>query len=294
MEERLFLNGVLVPALCAVAVALVLRRHHVRWLGASVLLPLAMSAASQQGSWAWPRAGEWTWMVVAMALVAACGAAGGRDAGSRTGRGVVCAMAACMTSLLLPLPGWNDAMSRMALAVGAALASAWLLPLGMHRGGLSTWLGWSMAIVAPSAVALSCGFAKLAVALGSVSATCGLLGLIAVFSRRPLHAELSGTVAIAVVCVAGAATARAFDSLDTPGWVFVVAGAAPLGAWLGEAPPFRGRGLASALARLVGVGAIVGLAIWAVAPRLISNGQPDAYALHRAMDPDPDVPSLRR
>ena len=254
-------------------------------MGAAITVALSISAFNQQGGLRWPRAGEWTWLAIALAVASLCAAAGGRDAGSRPARGITCAIASCMACLLLPLPGWTDVVSRLALAAAATACAAWLLPLGMHRGGFSTWTGWSVAIAAPSVVALSCGFAKLAVALGAVSAACGTLAAIAAITRRATPAGMSGSIVIALTCVLGAAMARAFDSLDTPGWVFVVAGAAPLGAWLGEAPPFRGTALVSALARLVGVGVIVGLAVWAVVPRLASDGDPDAYALH-------GVPSL--
>lgn len=294
MEERLFLDGVLLPALCAVVVASLLRGRLSRWLGAALVTAPLVSSANQQGIWAWPHGGEWTWIVVALAAVACCGASGGHDAGSRTGRGVVCAVAACLVSLLLPLPGWQDAASRLVLAVAGALAAALLLPLGMHRGGFSNWFSCSLALAAPSVVALGCGFAKLAVAMGALSATCGLMGLVAAFSRRPLPPQLSGTLVIALACVSGSATAHAFDSLNTPGWVFVVAGSSPLGAWLAEAPPFRGRSLVSALARVVGVAAIAGLAIWAVAPRLASDGDSDAYAARNADVPDHLAASLVR
>ena len=292
MEERLFLSGVLIPALCAAVAASLLQGNLSRWSGAAMATALLVSSANQQGSWAWPRAGEWTWIAVALATVALCGAAAGNDAGSRTGRGVVCAVAACLVSLLLPLPGWQDATARITLAAASALGAALLLPLGMHRGGFSSWLSCSLALAAPSVVALGCGFAKLAVTMAALSATCGLMGVVTVFFRRPMPPKLSGTLVIALACVSGSATAQAFDSLNTPAWVFVVAGAAPLGAWLGEAPPFRGRSLVSALARVVGVAAIAGLAIWAVAPRLASNGDSDAYAVRGVDAPDHLAPPL--
>jgi hypothetical protein len=279
MEERLFLTGVLAPACCAAALVIAALRHRTRWMGLWLAVALSISSFGQQGGLTWPRPGEWTWLALALVAVSVCAAAGGHDAGSRMARGIVCSLAACMGCLLLPLPGWTDAVPRLALTATAAACAACLLPLGMHRGGFSIWTCWSTAIAAPSVVALSCGFAKLAVALGAVSATCGTLAALAIITRHAWPAGMSGSIVIALTCVLGAAVAHAFDSLDTPGWVFVVSGAAPLGAWLGEAPPFRRTALASALARLVGVGIIAGLATWAVAPRLASDGESDAYAL---------------
>ena len=279
MEERLFLIGVLVPACCALAMAVVALRHRARWMGISLAMALAISSFNQQGGLTWPRPGEWTWLALSLITASICAAVGGHDAGSRAARGIVCSIAACVACVLLPLPGWADAISRLALAAAAAAGAACLLPLGTRRGGFSIWTCWSIAIAAPSVVALSCGFAKLAMALGAVSATCGTLAALALFTRHAWPAGMSGSIVIALTCVLGAAVAHAFDSLNTPGWVFVVAGAAPLGAWLGEAPPFRRTTLVSALARLVGVGIIAGLATWAVAPRLASDGESDAYAL---------------
>lgn len=282
MEERLFLQAVLLPAACAAIVALSLERHRARWMGATMALALAISAHQQQGSWPWPQGGAWTWLVVACAASALVSAAGGRTTNSRTGRAIVCGVAAALGSLLLPVPGWNDAASRLALTAAGGCMSALLLPLGMHRGGFSAWCCHSIGLAAPSLVALSCGFAKLAVALASVSAMCGMVGAASAVTRRPVHAGISGTVTLAMISVLGSATAQAFDAVGTPGWVFIVAAIAPLGAWLGEAPPFRGTALVSALARIVGVATIAGLAIATIAPRLASQGEPDAYAQARA------------
>jgi hypothetical protein len=293
MEERLFLTGVLLPACAAVAVALLLGRHRMRWMGMALATAFVVSAIDQQGGWNWPRPREWTWLVIAIVSASVVGAAAGHDACTRGARGIVCILAACLASLLLPLPGWLDAGARLALAACGAAGAAWLLPLGMHRGGFSSWLCRSVAIAAPSVVALSCGFAKLAVSLGALSAACGGMGVAAVCLRRPLHAGISGSLVIALACTLGSAAAHAFDSLQTPGWVFAVAAAAPLGAWLGEAPPFRATTLVSALARLTGVAVITAIAVWAVAPRLASDGETDAYALLGESPPTSSILSPR-
>lgn len=293
MEERLFLTGVLVPACAAIAVALLTGRHRGRWMGVTLVIAFVVSTIDQQGGWSWPHPREWTWLVVALASASLVGAVAGHDACTRGARGSVCVFAACLASLLLPLPGWLDAGSRLALAACGAACAVWLLPLGMHRGGFSSWLCRSVAIAAPSVVALSCGFAKLAVSLGALSAACGGMGVAAACLRRPLHAGISGTLVIALACTLGSATAHAFDSLRTPGWVFVAAAASPLGAWLGEAPPFRATTLVSALARIVGVAVITALAVWAVAPRLTSDGETDAYALRDEAPPTSSIPSSR-
>ena len=278
MEQHLFWQCVAMPACCAAAALLALDRHRVAWMGCVLAVTFLLSVVTQQGGWAWPAPGEWTWMAVALASASLVAASGGCCRSTRSTRGATCALAATMAALLLPLPGWNDATSRLGLAVAGAAMATLLLPLGMHRGGFSSWLCWSLSLAAPSVVALSCGFAKLAVSIAAVSAACGAIGSLVVATRRRLHAELSGSIVVALVSVLGSASAHAFDSLDTPRWVFVVAAMAPLGAWLGEAPPFRGTALVSALARVTGVIAIAGAAVWAVAPRLASDGQPDAYA----------------
>lgn len=288
MERHLLLTGVLLPACAAVLAALLMRGHRARWMGIALTLALAVSVSDQQGHWKWPRAGEWSWLVIATAATGVCGAAAGRSGGGSTvTRGVACGVASCVSSLLLPLPGWHDATLRLSLATAGAASAAMLLPIGTRRGGFSAWASWSLSLAAPSLVALSCGFAKLAVAIAAISAACGVMAVVTVVARRPIAAGVSGSLVIALCCVQGSAVARAFDSLDTPAWVFVVAASAPLGAWLGEAPTFRGAGLVSALARLIGVAAIAGLAVWAVTPRLASDGASDAYALVGGLDPHP-------
>ena len=122
--------------------------------------------------------------------------------------------AALLAALLLPLPEWRGDSERLVLAGGIALNAALLLPIGMHRGGFSTWLAFSVALAGTSGVALMTGFAKLAVPCGAVSFACGCMGLFALGQRphRTLHAGIGGAIVIATCASLGAAGAYAFET----------------------------------------------------------------------------------
>jgi len=131
-------------------------------------------------------------------------------------------------------------------------------------------------------VALLTGFAKLAVALGAVSCACGWIGVASalVRPRYALHAGISGTLVLVAVTVLGAASAFGYETSSTPAWIFVAAGASPLGCWLGEAPPFRASRMASALARILGVAVLAGAAVTGALLHANRNAstEADAYA----------------
>ena len=72
----------------------------------------------------------------------------------------------------------------------------------------------------------------------------------------------------------------------------MLAAVAPLGVWLGEAPPFRATRVASALARVAGVGALAGAAVWAAASHGAQGS--DAYAAHGDSNAKQVVANLAR
>ena len=282
MEQDLIIHGVLLPAACAVVLLLVTRRWGTRVRGVSCALALLLSARANDSFGGFPPTNGWMWIVIAACAAALIGAAAGERSGSRTGRGIVCALAGCIAALLMPVPMWQSADTRLLLAGSLGAIALLLLPVGMHRGGFSFWCACSVAIAGTSAVALVTGFAKLAVALGAVSCACGWIGIASalVRPRHALHAGISGTLVLVAVSVLGAASAFGYETSSTPAWIFVAAGASLLGCWLGEAPPFRASRMASALARILGVAVLAGAAVTGAVLHANRNAstEADAYA----------------
>lgn len=263
MEQDLIIHGVLLPAVCALTLLLLTRRWGTRLRGVSLALALLMSARANDSFGGFPPTNGWMWIVIATCLAALVGAAAGERSGSRTGRAMVCALGAALAALLMPVPMWQTPDSRLLLAGSLAVIAMLMLPVGMHRGGFSWWLACSLAIAGTSVVTLLSGFAKLAITLGAVSCACGWIGVAAalVQPRHSLHAGISGTLGLVTITVLGAASAYGYETSSTPLWIFVAAGASPLGCWLGEAPPFRASRMASALARILGVALLAGAAV---------------------------------
>ena len=282
MEQDLIIHGVLVPAACAIALLLFTRRWGTRCRGVALALALLLGARANDSFGGFPPTNRWMWIVIAACAAALVGAAAGERSGSRTGRAIVCALAGCVAALLMPVPMWQSADARLLLAGALGVIALLLLPVGMHRGGFSFWCACSVAIAGTSAVALLTGFAKLAVSLGAVSCACGWIGVVGVVvrPRHALHAGISGTLVLVAVTVLGAASAFAYETSFTPTWIFVAAGASPLGCWLGEAPPFRASRMASALARILGVVVLAGAAVVGAVLHANRNAstEADAYA----------------
>lgn len=282
MEQALLIHGVLVPACCALALTLVLRRRGTRWRGVTLAVALLLGARANDSFGGFPPTNGWMWIVVAVCSAAIVGTMAGERAGSRLGRGITCVVAALVASLLLPLPMWRSTDTRLLLAAGLAVSSILMLPVGMHRGGFSMWCGCSLAMAGTSAVALQTGFAKLAVSIGAVACACGWIGVASsvLRPRHMMHAGIAGTLVVMSVTVLGSATAYAYETAATPGWIFVASAMAPLGCWLGEAPPFRASGMASAIARIVGVATLSGAAVMGAAMHagLGPSTGTDAYA----------------
>jgi lysylphosphatidylglycerol synthetase-like protein (DUF2156 family) len=248
--------------------------------GVSCALALLLSARANDSFGGFPPTNGWMWIVIAVCAVALVGAAAGERSASRNGRAIVCALAGCIAALLMPVPMWQSVDARLLLAGALGVIALLLLPVGMHRGGFSFWCACSMAIAGTSVVALLTGFAKLAVALGAVSCACGWIGVASalVRPRHALHAGISGTLVLVAVTVLGAASAFGYETSSTPAWIFVAAGASPLGCWLGEAPPFRASRMASALARILGVVVIAGAAVTGAVLHANRNASTDADA----------------
>jgi hypothetical protein len=172
--------------------------------------------------------------------------------------------------------------------VASPRGGSMLLPPGMHRGGFSFWCAQSLALAGVSLLALASGFAKLAIPVGAVSALCGWIGVLALFTHphRSVHAGISGSVAIAGVAALSSAATHAFDTGALPPSACVLAALAPLGCWLGELPPFRMSRIASGLARILGCAVISGL-VALVALRSSAQTEGDAYALRHASTATP-------
>jgi len=287
LEQHLFLIAVLLPAAVATCAAVLLRRTAPRLVGVALAAACVTSARVQDHFGGLPPTNGWMWLPLVVLLVAVLGAAAGDGATGRQGRGIACVVIGLVAALLLPWPEWRAAESRLLLGAAIAACSALLLPLGMHRGNFSWWCAVSLGLVAPSVLALATGFAKLAITIGAVSCACGWIGVAAAVTRprHRLHAGIAGTMVLACVAVVGSAAAFAFDMSGTPAWIFVLAAAAPLGAWLGEAPPFRGSAMVSALARVAGAAMITGAVIWQCVPRLMPDQPGDAYALRDVARP---------
>lgn len=267
MELELVIRGVLWPALIALGVVIASRSQRSRLVGVALAAAFAVSAGAQDALSFIPSDASWTWIPLAVAATALVGAAAGERGAGRVGRAATCVIAGSLAALIMPLPEWRDDDARLMLAGAVALHGALLLPIGMHRGGFSSWLAFSVGLAGASVVSLMTGFAKLAVPCGAVSFACGCMGLLALAQRphRSLHAGIAGALAIAACATLGSAGAFAFETGGVPKVAFVLAGMAPLGCWLGEAPPFRGSRAASALARVTGAMVLAGLGVWMAA-----------------------------
>ena len=294
MELDLVIHGVLWPTVLALGVLVASRSQRSRLVGVALALAFVVSSGAQDHLTLTPGVGSWTWIPIGVAFAALVGAAAGEHGAGRVGRAACCVIAALLAALLMPLPEWRDDDERLLLAGAIALNAALLLPIGMHRGGFSTWLAFSVALAGTSGVALITGFAKLAIPCGAISFACGCMGLFALGRRphRSLHAGIGGAIVIAVCASLGAAGAYAFETGGVPKAVFVLAAVAPLGVWLGEAPPFRATRVASALARVAGVGALAGAAVWAAASHGAQGS--DAYAAHGDWNAKQVVANLAR
>ncbi len=288
MESQLVLHGVLLPAAFAFALVIAFARRHDRWMGVALLLAFAISIANFDPIVIQPRQGAWTTVVLSLGVMVAIATVASHRGGSRAGRGVACAIAGCVGALILTLPEWVGAERRLLLAAALAASSAMLLPPGMHRGGFSFWCAQSLALAGVSLLALASGFAKLAIPVGAVSALCGWIGVLALFTHphRSVHAGISGSVAIAGVAALSSAATHAFDTGALPPSACVLAALAPLGCWLGELPPFRMSRIASGLARILGCAVISGL-VALVALRSSAQAEGDAYALRHASTATP-------
>lgn len=256
MEVDLLLRGVIAPLIAATAVLCVTWKSGTRLRGLALVTALVISCAVQEPFDRLPPSAAWLWVPIACLAAVAVGALAGERAVDRVGRAITCGLAALLACVLLPLPEWGSASSRLSLGLAMATACALLLPVGMHRGGASFWIGACMAVFATGALVLVTGFAKLAVPVAAVGATCAVAAVLSLRApHRALHAGISGTIAIVSVVGAGCAAALAFDTSDLPIWIPVLCALAPLGLWLGEAAPFRASRVASGLARVLGVGA---------------------------------------
>lgn len=279
MELEIVLHGVLWPTALALAVLIASSSLRSRLFGVALATAFVCSAGSQERLSPLPAVGAWTWIPIAVAAAAAVGVVSGARAGGRIGRAAACVLAGLLAALLMPLPEWGDDDARLVLAGVIATEAALLLPIGMHRGGFSTWLAFSFALAGTSVLSLTTGFAKLAIPCGAVAFACGCIGVWASTRRthRTLHAGIGGAIVIAACATLGSAGAFAFETGGVPKVAFVLAAIAPLGCWLGEAPPFRSTRVASGLARVIGAGGLAALAIWFAAAHR-ANGA-DAYAL---------------
>lgn len=286
MELDLLLRGVIAPVLAAIAVLAVSWNAGTRLRGVALLVAFVFSCLVQEPIDAMPPRAAWQWVPVAAIAATTVALAAGERAIDRVGRAIACALAASLACVLFPLPEWSTAASRLALGTSLATCSMLTLPIGMHRGGASFWIACGVSLGGTAALVLLTGFAKLAVPVGAVSATCLVVAaLTRLTPRHALHAGIAGSVAIVCVTVLGCAAAFAFETADLPAWITVVGAAAPLGMWLGEAPPFRANRAASALARVLGSGVLALAAVMAAAShaqRAPAGG--DAYALR---DHDP-------
>jgi len=286
VESRLILHGVLLPAAFALALVNAVARRHERWMGVSLLLTFAISISNFDPIVAQPRQGAWTTIVLCLAVMVGIATIANHHGGGRAGRGIVCVIAGSAGALMLTMPEWIAAERRLMLASALAACSALLLPPGMRRGGFSFWCAQSLALAGVSLLALSSGFAKLAIPVGAASALCGWIGVLALLTRphRAVHAGISGSIAIAGIAGLSSATVFAFDTGELPASACALAAMSPLGCWLGELPPFRASRVASGLARILGCAVISGL-VALIALRPSARGDADAYALAHAHAP---------
>ena len=280
METDLLIRGVIAPVIAAIALMFAGRGTGTRVRALAMTLVLVLSCLAQESIDTLPPRAAWQWVPLATLAATLVAVAAGERGIDRVTRCIACVLAALLACVMLPLPEWGDAGSRMLLAGGIAIASMLLLPIGMHRGGASFWIGAALSLAASATMVLATGFAKLAIPVGAVSVLALVVSARAAFaSRQPLHAGIAGTIALCVILGLASAAAFAFETGSMPTWIPALAAIAPLGMWLGEAPPFRGSRLTSALSRVLGAG--LPACVAATAAVLHASSPPDhadAYA----------------
>jgi hypothetical protein len=287
VETDLVLHGVLIPAACALALSLVIARRHARCMGAVPLVAFTVSVAWLDPIAARPAFGSWTNAVLALGLMVASATVIESGAQGRWMRGIACIVIGLSGAILFAMPEWTDAASRLALAGSLAIVTALLLPAATRHGGFSFWCSQSVALAAVSALALSSGFAKLALPIGAVSAACGWVGIQALLggSRHPILAGLPGAAAIVGVAGIGSATTFAFDTGSISPIACIAAALAPAGCRLGDLPAISGSRIASGTARVLGCG-VIATAVIAACLAAGSRSRSDAYALTHATASD--------
>lgn len=261
MEMRILLFGITLPVIFGVAFS-VWRATRSRapgfgsFFGLAISIVLFTSAISEDSLQNFATQNRWLWFPCSILL---CGFITGigdlisRSFGARVFISCACSI---LGALFINIPEWGGVTSRLLLGVGTAVCSTLLFVVVRRRNCFSTIISLCFALIAPSALAMLSGFAKLAVPIGAASCCLGFVSLmrLATQSKTPLNecVGFGGAVVIACIAALGAATGLSYDTSGVPVAAWVLASIAPLGLWLGELPIIRSRPTLSAWARMFG------------------------------------------
>ncbi len=239
MQQTLILYGAVLPALVAAIVLLVAWRPWNRsssingaWGGG--LLLAAAFAVTQFGLVGWPpcpprEPAQWTvWLV----LLAAAAEAILRIL--RPPCWIRCIVHAAFAVAVgsLAVPDFHQHPNRAAWCVGVSVIVLWstLESLATRLRGATLPVAWLLAVIGVAVVLERSANAKLAQLAGALAAGLGVAVLVGLWRPKlPIAAGFASVLAIALpaLLVNGHATTE-----DIPAVAFILAGLAPLGAWL--------------------------------------------------------------
>lgn len=281
MEMQIFLFGIALPALVSIAFSAFQNvrartRNGNLFFGVALSITLFLSAISEDSIVNFTSQNLWLWFPLAVLLSATLAVVGNIFAHWFNAQSIIACLSTIGAALLLNIPGWGSMTNRLLLGIAVAACAILLLVVVQRRKSFSTPMALSFALIAPSALAMISGFAKLAVPLGAVSCCLGFVSLIRLATRSGAPNNdcvgFGGAVVVATMAALGAATGFAYDTNAVPTVSWLLAAIAPLGLWLGEAPVIRARPVLSAWARILGC---VILTIACVVIALLALNSPD-------------------
>lgn len=228
------------------------------YFGLGISATLFASAMSQDSLANFTTQNRWLWFPLSIILLGALSAISCvlLRCRSATIRNLVVFASVVPAALLLKIPEWEHFTNRFILGVGAAIFAALLTIIVQKRNGFSIPMAFSFALVAPCALAILSGFAKLAVPIAAVSCCLGFLSLVRLLRKSQTQTRdfvgLSGGVVVATIAALGVATGFGYDTKNIPLTAWILAAIAPLGICLGEFAPIRSRPTLLAWSHIIG------------------------------------------
>lgn len=278
MELELVLQAVLAPAVAAavlwLAVAVPVRVAMGRpgpsraWslvqrlMALLAALPVLASLARQHGTALpfvdWPPTVASDWVAPAIATGALAAAAAGGSGGPLLALACI-ASASFMTMVLVAPPGLTGGMPQLLAALACTATCAGSARAAV-RPGIAPFAAWWIVSAAAAAMVLLSGFAKLALALGALSAGAAAFGVATrLVGGMPLG--VAGSASFGCAFVACAFVGLGYDETGFPRWTWAALALSPAAMSLGEARALAARPALRAMAVALGPAAIAALAL---------------------------------